>query len=117
MKILNTFTFFLSFLYLNVVIADVISCDNKSSYEKSLKSPGGSLVNFPVQDQGNIGSCYANALTVALYPSLGFEVSPNFLAIQAHKNDKGTEITDGGDPCSLFEEIKKYLYAQQIKSS
>lgn len=85
---------------------DKLDCILQPNFHQSLRSEGRSLHNMPVQNQGNIGSCYANSLSLSLFSIVDYEVSSNFLALKNHQDEKGRSITDGGNSCELYDKIK-----------
>ncbi len=116
--------FFSSFLVASVSDAE-INCKNPTAADAkdfSLRSEGGSLANTKVQDQDGLGTCYANALSLALEANLGVPASYQQLAIlygvNAHKGKPATILpsagsegtstfVDGGFSCEAFNVVKK----------
>ena len=86
---------------------DILTCQGKNDkYKFSIRSENHSLDYFQTQDQGSVGSCYANSLSLALYPEINYSPSANYLALINHQENKGRDITtEGGDSCELFNSI------------
>jgi len=95
-----------------------IQCqDDKNKFSVDLRNDhNGNLKNFKTQDQDGLGTCYANALSVALESWTGKPVSYHQLAtvyglshfgLSSSQAERGRFFTEGGNSCDSFHAIKQ----------
>ncbi|MBI2522400.1 MAG: hypothetical protein HYV97_18410 [Bdellovibrio sp.] len=96
------------------------------SNQSSLRDPGKSLESMELQDQDGLGTCYANALSLAMEAELGTPVSYHEIALRygvsnasasggrsravtTTNNDTGeaTLFNEGGWSCESFDILRK----------
>ncbi|HAZ12857.1 MAG: hypothetical protein A2X86_21840 [Bdellovibrionales bacterium GWA2_49_15] len=100
-----------------------ITCTGSSvTADYSIRSGSGSLHSMRVQDQDGLGTCYANALSLALEANLGTPVSAQQLAVLYGVNRNSTSgnavteryadgmvkknFAEGGFTCDTFNIVK-----------
>ncbi|MEK6626945.1 MAG: hypothetical protein AABY86_18415, partial [Bdellovibrionota bacterium] len=111
-------------LWSSHVQASITCSGTSTTADFSIRSGPGSLRSMSVQDQDGLGTCYANALSLALEANLGAPVSYQQLAVLygvnrnaaggrgnavTARNDDGSlrnNFTEGGLSCDTFNIVK-----------
>jgi len=110
-------------IYQSLAQAQITCTGDSVSPDFSLRSQGKSLQSMQLQDQDGLGTCYANALSLAMEAELGTPVSYHQIAVNYGQRENATAsgsrrravterdddnfvsevFTEGGNACEAFD--------------